>query len=178
MFTQTPSQVVVRPQRRIASFTAMCVVEEVGRDELEITKHPVQDGAMISDHAYVKAADLTIKVLFDDDQLPLDEIYKQLLELQASRLLFDVVTGKRIYKNMLMKSLSQTTDAEKENILSIDMALEEIIIVQVEVATVPPRAKQAQPARTSGTQNAGAKSAKANGDGPKRQQSILASARR
>lgn len=178
MFTQTPSPVVVRPQRRIASFTAMCVVEEVGTDELEITKHPVQEGAQISDHAYVKAADLKIKALFDDELLPLNEIYKKLLELQASRILFDVVTGKRLYKNMLMKSLSQTTDADNENILSVSFSLEEIIIVQVEVTTVPPRAKQANPARTGGTQNAGAKSAKVVENKPKRQQSILASARR
>jgi len=156
----------------------MCVVEEAATDELEITKHPVQDGAQISDHAYIKAADVKIKALFTDDELPLTETYKKLLELQSSRILFDVVTGKRIYKNMLMKSLSSTTDAETENILSVNFSLEEVLIVQVEVTSVPPRAKQAQPARTSGTQNAGSKSAKAVENKPKRQQSILASARR
>lgn len=178
MFTQTPQPVVVRPQRRIGSFTAMCVIEENANDELEITKHPVQEGATISDNAYVKPSGVTIKVVFGDDDRPLQETYRLLLELQATRLPFDVVTGKRIYKNMLMKGLAQTTDAESENILSITFTLEEIIIVQVEVTTVPPRAKQASPARTGSTQNAGSKSAKAVENKPKRQQSILASARR
>lgn len=177
MFTQTPQPVVVRPQRRIGSFTAMCVISETAKDELEITKHPVQEGAMISDNAYVKPSDVSIKVVFNDDEKPLQETYRLLLELQALREPFDVVTGKRIYKNMLMKGLGQTTDAENENVLSIDFTLEEIIIVQVEVTTVPPRAKQATPAKTGATQNAGAKSAKAV-EKPKRQQSILASARR
>lgn len=177
MFTQTPQPVVVRPQRRIGQFTAMCVISETAKDELEITKHPVQEGATISDNAYVKPSDVSIKVVFNDDDKPLQETYRLLLELQALREPFDVVTGKRIYKNMLMKGLGQTTDAENENVLSIDFTLEEIIIVQVEVTTVPPRAKQATPAKTGATQNAGAKSAKAV-EKPKRQQSILASARR
>lgn len=174
--TQTPQPVVIRPQRRIGEFTAMCVIDEAGTDELEIAKHPVQEGAQISDNAYVKAATLQIKALFNDlDGTPLNETYENLRKLQALREVFDVVTGKRIYKNMLMKTLSQTTDRETENILSVSMSFEEIIIVQVEVTTVPPRAKQAQPAKTGATQNAGAKSA--NPVKPQKQKSILASAR-
>lgn len=174
--TSTPQPVVIRPQRRIGEFTAMVVIEEAGTDELEIAKHPVQDGAQISDNAYVKAATLSMKALFNDETDPLTEVYQKLRDLQALREVFDVVTGKRIYKNMLMKTLSQTTDRETENILSVSMAFEEIIIVQVEVTTVPPRAKQANPGKTGGTQNAGAKSA-VETNKPQKQKSILASAR-
>lgn len=177
MITQTPQPVVVRPQRRVGEFKASCTISENATDELEITKHPVQDGATISDHAYLKPSSLALKVIFTDEDRPLQETYRLLLELQASKQPFDVVTSKRLYKNMLMKTLAQTTDEETENLLSINFSVEQIIIVQVETTSVPPRAKQAAPGRTGSTQSAGSKSAQAVQKKPKRQQSILASAR-
>jgi hypothetical protein len=175
--TSTPQPVVIRPQRRIGEFAGMCTLEESGLDELEIAKHPIQDGAQVSDNAYLKSATLSIKAQFNDNEAPLQEVYERLRTLQAKREVFDVVTGKRLYKNMLMKSIAQTTDATSENTLSVSFAFEEIIIVQVEVASLPARAKQKQPAKTGATQNAGAKSAKPLENKPQKQKSILSSVR-
>lgn len=177
MITETGQRATIRPQRRIGEFTAMVVIEENGTDSLEITKHPVQEGAVIADNAYVKPADVTVKALFDDETMPLDELYTKLREFQALREPFDVVTGKRIYRDMLCKTLAQNTDRETENVLSLTFTLEQIIIVQVEITTVPPRSKQKSPGSTGATQKAGSKSAQEDKK-PKRQQSILASARR
>lgn len=174
--TTTPQPVVVRPRRRIATFDMMVVLKESATDNLEITRHPVQDGASITDHAFLQPKELEMDVLFNDNERPLAETYEKLLALQASREPFDVVTGKRLYTNMMFASLSNTTDSDTENILSLNIAFREILIVQVEIAVVPPRSRQAQPARSSGTQNAGAKSAQAENK-PQRRQSILASAR-
>ena len=55
--------------------------------------------------------------------------YKQLLSLQASREPFTVITGKRIYKNMLIRNLSVVTDQDTENVLVVSADLQEIIIV-------------------------------------------------
>lgn len=153
--------VVFRPRRRIGDFDAYLCVDETSTDDLEITQHPVQQGAAINDHAFLKPASLTIRAQFNefDSGMPLDELYRKLLELQSSREPFDVVTGKRLYKNMLMKSLSVTTDQYTDNVLSITAQLQEIIIVNVETVTVPPRARQAQPARTGATERAGQKKA-------------------
>lgn len=174
--TQTPQPAVIRPKRRIASFDAMVVLEENAEDNLTITKHPVQEGSTVSDNAFIEPSKLSIKALFNDNQKPLDEIYQALLKLQASKIPFDVVTGKRIYKNMMLTSLGNTTDKKTENILSISFTIEEIIIAQVEIVTVPPRSKQKSPGRTGATQKAGTKSAEAVNK-PQKQQSILSSAR-
>jgi hypothetical protein len=177
MFTETPEPVTIRPVRSIDAFTAYVVLDETGTDELEITEHPVQEGAVVADHAYLKPTTLGMRVVFGDDLQPLEETYAQLLDLQALREPIDVVTGKRIYRSMLIRSLACTTDPTTENILAVSLALKEIIIVQVEVSSVPPRAKQAQPAKTGGTQNAGAKSAQpdTSKNTAKRQESILKS---
>lgn len=147
------------PKRSIGQFSATVTLEEVGTDELEITQHPVQQGASITDHAYMKPATVNIKVMWNDNDAPLAETYKNLLDLQSSREPFDVVTGKRTYRNMLIKSLGQTNDVQTENILSISLQLQEIFITAVEVVTVPERAKQKNAGKTGATENAGQKSA-------------------
>lgn len=147
------------PRRAVGPFNATITVEESSKDDLEITQHPVQQGASITDHAYVKPSTVSLKVMWNDTDAPLSETYANLLALQSSRVPFDVVTGKRVYRNMLMKALSLTTDALTENVLNINMELQEIIITSLEVVSVPERPKQANPGKTGKTDNAGAKSA-------------------
>lgn len=155
--------VLFRSTRRIADFRTFMTVEETGEDELVITEHPVQYGAEITDHAYKKNPTLSMRVQFSEAETgtPLDEIYRRMLELQNSRVPFEVVTGKRLYNDMLFASLTCTTDRNTNNVLSIAVQLKQIKIVSVMVTAVPPRAKQAQPGRTGATENAGQKRAKA-----------------
>lgn len=159
----TLTEIFLRPARNIGGISANVTIEEVGRDDLEITSHPVQQGADITDNAYKKAAELKIIALWADNippfYRPLGETYQALLALQASRIPFTVVTGKRIYNNMLFKSLVQTTDKNTENCLAITAEFKEIIIVNVEVTSVPPRPQQAQPETTGATENTGVKAA-------------------
>lgn len=164
----TPATII--PRRSIGPFNATVTLEEIASDDLEITQHPVQQGAAITDHAYLKPATVSIKIMFSDADAPLAETYAKLRQLQASREPFDVVTGKRVYKNMLLKSLGQTNDAQTENVLSISAELQEIFIVQVETTTVPPRKQQANPGKTGATENAGKKSAQ---PAPERNRSAL-----
>lgn len=164
----TPATII--PRRSIGPFNATVTLEEIASDDLEITQHPVQQGATITDHAYLKPATVSIKIMFNAADAPLAETYTKLRQLQASREPFDVVTGKRAYKNMLFKSLGQTNDAQTENVLSISAELQEIFIVQVETTTVPPRKQQANPGKTGATENAGQKSAQ---PAPERNRSAL-----
>lgn len=164
------TQATIIPRRSIGPFNATVTLEEIASDDLEITQHPVQQGATITDHAYLKPATVSIKIMFNAADAPLAETYAKLRQLQASREPFDVVTGKRAYKNMLFKSLGQTNDAQTENVLSISAELQEIFIVQVETTTVPPRKQQANPGKTGATENAGQKSAQ---PAPERNRSAL-----
>lgn len=165
-------QAAFLPRRAVGPFNATITVEENGKDDLEITQHPVQQGASITDHAYVKPSTVSLKVMWNDTDAPLAETYANLLTLQASREPFDVVTGKRTYRNMLMKALSLTTDALTENVLNINMELQEIILTSLEVVTVPERPKQKDAGKTGKTENAGTKSAQP--ASPPRKRSALA----
>lgn len=156
---EPPIPATIVPRRSIGPFNATLTIEEVASDDLEITQHPVQQGAAITDHAYLKPATVAVKVVFNDEDASLAETYAKLLQLQGSREPIDVVTGKRAYKNMLIKSLGQTNDLMTENVLSISMQLQEILLTSVEVVTVPERSKQANPGKTGATEKAGQKKA-------------------
>ncbi len=48
------------------NITAQITIEEVGTDELEITEHPVEQGANISDHAFKLPSEVVIHVAWSD----------------------------------------------------------------------------------------------------------------
>ncbi|MDD1617191.1 MAG: hypothetical protein LUQ28_12065 [Methylococcaceae bacterium] len=143
--------------RSIGGIIPDVVVEETHSDEMEITQHPVQQGAAISDHAYKKPMMLKMSVIFGKDDINIT--YQKLLDLQNTAQPFDVVTGKRSYKNMMFKSLSVTTNKDTNSILSVNAELIEVIIVSVTVTNVPGRTKQKNAGKTGATEKAGSKQA-------------------
>lgn len=157
--SQPISLIPIKPLRKIGDISVNVVLTENTNDTLTITKQPVQQGASITDHAYKEPTALAMTVLFSANLgLNLDKLYQQLLDLQSSRIPFDIITPKRIYRSMLMGTLVQNTDKNTENCLSINASFQEIIIVKVSTTQVP-RSKQRQPGATGATENAGKKSA-------------------
>ncbi len=148
--------------RSIGGIIAEVTVKEQGRDDLTITSHPVERGAAITDHAFKNPATLTIQAgasaAFVATGGDLSDFYDDLLAMQSSASPLDVQTGKRLYKNMLIKSLSVDTDPATENVIMFTAQLQEIILVDTLETTMPPNAKRASPKTTSGVANSGTKS--------------------
>ena len=65
------------------------------------------------------------------------DIYNQLLTLQESRTMFDVYTGKRSYTNMLLRSVTVTTDKQTENVLMVTATCQQILVVNTKTLSVP-----------------------------------------
>jgi hypothetical protein len=83
-------------------------------------------------------------------------IYDDIIALQTNRILCDLYTGKRKYKNMLPKSIRVTTSKEWENALMIVIHWREILIAKTSVVRVPASA-QANPSVTADPVAAGEK---------------------
>ncbi len=151
-------QSLLGKDRKIGSITVNTVISEAATDTLTITKQPVQEGASITDHAFKEPTGFTMQVLFQDNiRVSLSKLYQNLLDLQTSRAPFDVITPKRIYKNVLISTLGQTTDKHTENVLAINITFQEIIIVKVGASSVA-RSNQKNPGATGATEKAGKKS--------------------
>lgn len=166
--------------RKIGLIVPSVVISEKHSDVLEITEHPVETGAPVADHAFKRPAELVMEVGFAGGGSLLDfassitstsllgkspkETYAELLKLQSDRVPFDVVTGKRIYKNMLIRVLDVTTDKTTENVLMATLTLREVIISETRKIKVADKADMTQGASTSAVQNTGAKSVKSVGN--------------
>jgi len=162
--------------RKIGLIIPDVVISEKHSDVLEITEHPTEVGAPVADHAYKRPSELTMEVGFSGGGSLLDlldtssiglsfglspkETYQQLLDLQASRVPFDVVTGKRIYSNMLIRVLDVTTDRTSENVLMASLTLKEVIISQTQAISVANKSDMADGVSTSPVQHTGIKSVK------------------
>lgn len=166
-FLSGPLQdILIRPKRQIGDIKIQVVVNESATDTLTITKQPVQQGASITDHAYMEPTTFSHTIYFAAAGFEnilsggngLAQIYQQLLSLQSSATPIDIVTPKRIYHNMLIATLTQTTDKLTENCLAIHASYQQVIFVPI-LATTVQRANLKNPGANSPTQNGGNKSA-------------------
>ena len=149
------------PKRSFGGISGYTTLNETATDKVTITKQPVQQGASMSDHAFKEPGGLSVVIKFRDNQdLSLNDIYQQLLTLQASFTPFNCVTPKRTYFNMMLTVLTQTTDKTTENCLAINATFEEVIIVPVVTTTVQ-RKKLKNPGSNGATQKVGKVSAAA-----------------
>ena len=160
----------------LVPFTAQVTIEEIHHDEIVITDHPVEQGAAITDHAYKKPCDLILHLGWSNSGIQaaaqslaglvsvttgiqtgdfdyMQTQYNQLLALQASLIPFNVYTGKRSYQNMLIRSLSVSTDPRTEHSLLVTAVLRQILLVQTQnVSTAGTSAAvQANPASNAPT---------------------------
>jgi len=165
------SYALIQPSARaIGQIYADVTVEENHRDEVIITQHPVEGGGVITDHAFKRPAELEIRCGFSNSTAGyvgyVQEQYRALLALQLARQPFTVYTGKRRYRNMIIRGISVVTDGHSENILMASVALQEIVIVSTQTTstgvgqggasgTPGSNADQANPASTGSVTNGG-----------------------
>lgn len=153
--------VIVR-QRSIGGFVADVTVREDHEDELVVTENPVEQGASVTDHSFKAPARLTVDVGYSNSSVQslgdpnyVQSIYEQFLALQATRQPFDVVTGKRVYTNMLITLIHTVTDETTENALMLTVRMREIILVDTQTVSVPPASNMKSPQNTAATTNTG-----------------------
>src|SRR5882757_7231148 len=73
----------IGPTRSFSGFEGYVTIQENTVDALELTQHPVQQGAMISDHAFKKPTTLSVQIRFSENlSQSLADIYISFLALQ------------------------------------------------------------------------------------------------
>jgi len=183
----------------ITQIIKQVTIEEVHSDEMEITDHPVEQGSVISDHAFAQPSEVIITMGWSDSPNnsgllngllgaaanaspalqtvigigegisaigsllggassgPPTSVknYNIILQLYNNRQLFNVYTGKRVYRNMLIKALATTTDAKTENSLILRVTCRQILMATTQTVTVPDSSVMANPEQNGATQNMG-----------------------
>lgn len=116
--------------------------------ELEITENPVETGASIVDHSYVKPATITMEVLmsdvhrsiypgqFDGAKSRSFAAWDVLNKIQSSRIPCSVFTPLGLYNNMLVSSIEATEDSSTVHALSANVTLREIPIARIKTVKI------------------------------------------
>jgi hypothetical protein len=146
-------------------------IKEEHESELVVTDNPVEAGVQISDHAYMSPLKTVIYGGVSDTPLSVQpndpfasavsrsrRAFEVLTALQASRELFSIQTGLKLYKNMLCTGLRAVQDKDSATVFKFVAECREVIIVETEVVKYPPRAagktaRQASKKRDKGEVN-------------------------
>ena len=116
--------------------------------ELQTTSNPVETGASVVDHAYVKPAELVMKVMMSDVHQSLVpgqftgasfrsvNAWQLLRKLQSDRIPMSVFTKLGLYTNMLITKLTATDTAETFRALSAEVTLREIPVARVKTVKI------------------------------------------
>lgn len=158
-----------------------CAVAEKHSDRMQITQNPVETGAAITDHAFKVPPTVQLRwswsngsprnalasgigpsgVLGFGSEQYINQVYQSLLALQVSAVPFKIVTGRRMYANMLLASLEVETDPQTAYVLMVEAECKAVLLVSTQAATGPapspsgdPSAQQF-PQQTSAVTNTG-----------------------
>ncbi len=122
--------------------------------ELTATRHPIQSGASIVDHAFLEPARLVMEIgmsdamesfiagQFTSDNSKSVSAYQTLLQLQSLRIPLTVNTRLNQYQNMLIRSLRAPDSVRTGHGLRVLVTLEEIIVAPVVTNTQSARPDQ------------------------------------
>lgn len=157
-------------KRKIDTLTAHTVIRETHNDQAVITDHPVEYGSPISDHMYVLPKRVDIEIVYSlssgingfkaiaslakkGGKAPktLTDYYQAFLDIQTKSKLINIVTGKRVYNNMVIESIECTTDVDSEELLRLQLRCREVIIVYTST-TEAGNKNQASPKDTASAQ--------------------------
>lgn len=101
------------------------VISEKHTSSIGITENPIETGASITDHAYIKPKQYSVD--FGDANAA--ETYNALVKFQETREPFTIVSGLFVYKNMLIENISVTRDSTYAYVLNGNVDMKEAILV-------------------------------------------------
>lgn len=142
-------------------FAFDAVIRESHTQEQVIPEEPVETGVVLSDHAYLRPARLSIEAAVSDIAFhPGDpdgddpfasstsrsvKAFDMILKLQASATPFSVQTGLKLYDNMMIVNLTTDQEAATSSALIFRAELQRVTPASTQTVTYPPR-KPGKPA--------------------------------
>lgn len=148
-------------------------ITEQAVDEVQVTEHPVDTGANIADHAFKKNSVIRCQFGWSDSSrlinsvldgsilkglTTIQKVYEKLYELMEKRELLNLKTGKKLFKNVLITRLEQTTSEETESALICDVTFTQVQVVESSLVAVQ-TSDMADKTKMEGVKNQGTKQA-------------------
>lgn len=169
----------IRTKKSIGGIELDAFLTESHENVVTLTKNPVEMGANITDHAIIEPKRIVIVAEVTDSPLGtaaftqiIDNItglfsssqnktrsntaYNAILQLQELREPLQVQTKLKLYQNMIITNLSVSQDKDTSRMVSMRIAMEEVLITESKLVTLSenllpgPVAEKAAPATDTG----------------------------
>ena len=162
---------ILGKKRQVAGIIPDVVISEHHIDELVVTKHPVDVGASVSDHAYLQPAVIRCQFGWSNSSIlvnsllslsifkgiqTIEDVYDKFIELLKKRERFFLSTGKRQYQSVVLTKVEEVTTSDTENSLILDVTFEEVRVAMAKTTTLE-AAKQKNPEKTASVSNSSTK---------------------
>jgi hypothetical protein len=125
-----------------------------------MTEHPIEEGANITDHAFVEAKVVSIELAMSDAATYLDSsfggdtpsinAFEKLVELQEERQPLTITTRLKTYENMLIETITAPDDFKTMFGMKATVGLREIFVASTATVAMPDRSSAA-PQKTGAT---------------------------
>lgn len=163
---------------KIGAVSIDASVREVHDSDCTATDNPVEEGADVTDHVTIEPKRLSIEGVITDTPISFGVVsavegavrtvgrlfgmgtrsknaYDKLVALQATRKPFTVVTGLKVYKNMILEKLSVPRTCDTGNSIHFTANMKEIIIARSQTSSGSGNASADVASLASGTQDLG-----------------------
>jgi hypothetical protein len=149
-----PDTIAIVPvQRSIGGIVAQCTIRESYRLDMTVTEHPIENGANISDHAYLRPREIEIEVGWDGTQGNPSDFFNQLKQLQSQRMPFTAYTDRDIIENLLVVGIATITDQRTAYSFMALVRCRQVNLVSTQSTVISPQQGQAatqfQPSTTA-----------------------------
>jgi hypothetical protein len=146
----------------INGFLIDATVSETHEFSSEVTEHPVENGADVTDNVRARPIRITMDCVVSDtpigfvrdvrgeNALPSDDAYALLIDLRDSREPVDIETSLRTFENMVLESLSIPRSPQNGDALRFTASFVQIQLVTNARTTVRTAAPRGQKARNLG----------------------------
>jgi hypothetical protein len=122
------------------------VTRMVPRKKLKLTKHPIENGSLVSEHIADDEFTLILDVTFTDDVTPLgvaipgmtaDDKRDAMIQLQASELPVNIETVKESFPSYALLDIDEEITAKTANAFKATLTFEKVRMATVGLATIP-----------------------------------------
>jgi len=116
-------------------FTEAKALKAVVKEQAKVMEHPVESGAIITDHRIIMPIEIDLSLILNSDEYP--DVYQTIRQYYLNATLLTIQTKTGIYENQLISSMPHEEDPAQFDAVSLALSFKQVQFVTAEFGIVP-----------------------------------------
>lgn len=108
------------------------------KEEAKLMEHPVENGAIITDHRIILPVEIELSLILTRDQF--QDTYREIRQIYLNSTLVIVNTKTGVYKNQIIQAMPHDEDPETFDIIALSLKLKQVQFAMARFGVAPKRA--------------------------------------